>query len=271
MPVSLPLGIIFKPVGWLFNWLMKRLLLPTYRRSHALWARRHRLGAYWGSLGEHVEYSVDLARPTDSDPKASRIAFRSRGAKVDQLKLVFEASGGTIRYQEQISVHDLDERPVVWTLVNIPCQELIEASEQRIRFSIETFQIRRCEMQLENGELIQLFDSVTSTLSHNWLLSDEAVYRWNQWWNTNSIKWAKFSIQEYWRFGFGRPEVVICSPTSNQSYREPLWRSGARAIGWVMSRDWVVTVQFWAALWSGLFVLTDDDRLKWRWTTDLPE
>lgn len=269
MDLPSPLSLITKPIAWLCeklsDWLLKRMVLPTYRLSHERWARHHRLGAHWEPLGEHIEFSVDLERPTDSAPKASRIAFRGKTTEVTKLKIVFEAWGGSVRYPENITVYDIDERPIIWTLANIPCQDIVVLDDGRVQFSIEQFQLRRCELLLKGGTHIKLPDSMIATLGHNWFLSDEWVFRWGLHWNVNSIKWAKISIQEYWRFGFGRPKVIVYSPFSNKSYREPFWRIGLRPIGWVMSLSWVVTAQFWLCLWSRQFILSAEDRLQWRW------
>lgn len=32
-----------------------------------------------------------------------------------------------------------------------------------------------------------------------------------------------------------------------------------------MSLGWLVTAQFWLGLWSRQFILSDQDRLQWRW------
>lgn len=63
----------------------------TYQLSHERWAVRHRLGASWHSLGNYLEYSLRFAQLTDKEPRCSRIAFRSKEERLQQVELVFEA------------------------------------------------------------------------------------------------------------------------------------------------------------------------------------
>jgi hypothetical protein len=80
-------------------------------------------------------------------------------------------------------------------------------------------------------------------------LNDCWVHRWNRWWNCNEIRYAKRNIGEYWRFRSGWP----------------LQR--ASLFGKIMGVHWLVTVQFWLAIWSGLYVMNDDGLLVSRLET----
>ncbi|GEM_PF-728855 len=265
MSIPMPFGLIAKALSWLWGYTTRFLFLKTYRRSHELWARRHHLGARWIPLGSYLEYSLQLAKPTDAGAKVSKVAFRSKKHNISNLEVFFEAVGGGIRYQEKICLSDIDERPIVCSMVNVPCQELITLSNNKIMFSIDSVQFRKCQVELEGGEMVSQFDSQVSYLTHSWLMHDEWKFRWGVWWNCNSIKWAKQRLQDYWRWGFGAPKLRVISPSTEFSRREPLWMSGLRGIGWLMGRPWLVTMQFWVAIWSGLFILNDEDELQWRW------
>lgn len=272
MSIPMPFSLIMKGLSWCWRYITKLLLRKAYLRSHESWVRRHRLGARWRPLGDYLEYSLQLAQPTDTKPRVSRVAFRGKRQDISYLEVFFEATGGGIRYQEKICLCDVDERTIVYSMWNIPCQELIEASEERIIFSIETVQFRKLKLELEGGGVISQCDSHVSFLMHNWLMRDEWKFRWGVWWNCNSIKWAKQRLQDYWRWGVGAPKLRVISPSIAFSRREPLWMSGVRGIGWLMGRPWLVTMQFWVAIWSGLFILNDKNELQWRWkkatTTD---
>lgn len=265
MPTSMPIGLIAKAIAWLWSQLTKLLLFNTYVRSQEIWARRNRLGARWQPLGNYLEYSLRLALLTDIEPRTSRVALRATSRKISSLEVYFEATGSGIRYQEKISLCDLNSRPIIWNLVNIPCQRLIDISESGAAFSIDSVQFLHCHVELDDGEVIPRHNSLMAHMTHSWLMNDEWAFRWGVWWNCNSIKWAKRRIEEYWRWGVGSPAFRIYS----SNHREPIWISGLRGIGWVMGRSWLVTLQFWMAIWSGLFILNDDDRLQWRWSQQI--
>jgi hypothetical protein len=265
MTLHVPIGAVSRVLGWLFNWLTKGLMLATYQWSHARWDNRHRLGARWSPLGDHAEYSVRLAQFTDPASQSSRIKFRARNAEVSKLNLVFEAFGCEGRYQQQISVEDLDQRSIIKVLSDVPRADLIEASDRGIFFSVDSYRLRNINVQLRDGQSISLPDSLTASLMHNWLLNDAWAFRWKQRWNCNAIRYAKQGIREFWRFRFGRPRVRIFSPDRTGTKRQPLSRSLMTGLGWVMGCNWLVTVQFWLAIWSHLYILTDKERLEWRW------
>ncbi|MBW6391002.1 hypothetical protein [Billgrantia antri] len=265
MSIPMPFSLVVKVACWVWGYVTRFLFLKTFRRSHEAWARRHHLGARWIPLGSYLEYSLQLAKPIDAGAKVSKLAFRSKKHNILNLEVFFEAVGGGIRYQEKICLSDIDERPIVCSMVNVPCQELITLSNNKIMFSIESVQFRKCQVELEGGEVVSQFDSQISYLTHSWLMHDEWKFRWGVWWNCNSIKWAKQRLQDYWRWGFLAPKFRVISPSTVLSRREPLWMSGVRAIGWLMGRPWLVTMQFWVAIWSGLFILNDEDELQWRW------
>lgn len=59
--------------------------------------------------------------------------------------------------------------------------------------------------------------------------------------------------------------MYVPAPSSEPRRSAPWLRALAKVIGWFMSFRWMVTAQFWLAIWSGLWVLAQDGRLKWRW------
>jgi 3-mercaptopyruvate sulfurtransferase SseA len=42
-------------------------------------------------------------------------------------------------------VYDTDEWPVIWTLTNILCKDIVVLDEGWVQFLIEQYQLRRCE------------------------------------------------------------------------------------------------------------------------------
>lgn len=93
MSLPVPFGAIVTVVKKCWSTLTQIMLIKTYLLSHERWAVRHRLGASWHSLGNYLEYSLRFAQLTDKEPRCSRIAFRSKEERLQQVELVFEAIG----------------------------------------------------------------------------------------------------------------------------------------------------------------------------------
>jgi hypothetical protein len=258
----------FSRVGqWLFDRLTKSLMLPTYAWSHERWETHHRLGSRWKALGHHAEYSVRLAILADPNPRVSRIAIRARNQGLRKLDLVFESTGGGIRYQDRISIDNVDRRPVVCNLLQAPCCDVIRTSGDDFYFSVESYRIINCRAELADGQTIDVPDCPEAHLTQTWLLQSTWKRRWGKTWNCDATGWAKRGISEYWRFGFAHPRVVVypASARPGRRSRRPIWRTMAMLAGKAMGCSWLVTCQFWLAIWSGLFVLDDNERLRWRW------
>ncbi|VWD54729.1 hypothetical protein BLA18110_07968 [Burkholderia lata] len=268
MPVHIPVGALSRFLGWAFDRLTQRIMRPTYEWSHEKWEQRERLGSWWYSLGDHVEYTIRVATLVDPESYSSQIAFRSPKAELDQLDLVFDAFGSGVRYQHQISISGLDGRPVVHTLTHVPRDDFLDHIKEGIFFSVESYKITNCRIRLHSGETINVEDSKTMHLDHDWILNGKWVTRWGRTFNCNAIDWAKRDIQLYWKFGFGRPKVIVFSADPSRCTRITAWRRLAIALGQVMGSHWLVTVQFWLAIWSGLYVLNEDERLQRRWRRD---
>lgn len=251
MTIPTPWGGIFKALVWSWNRVTKALFYNTYFEAHQRWAKRNRLGARWQKLGQHVEYSLYLPNPTDAEPRVPKVAFRSVNTAVAKFECVFEAEGAGVRYQDALSVYDLDRSPIVFNLKSIPSQDFL-SHHHDIRFSLEHYQFRRCSIFVDGSQLEE-FDSLTSYLTHNWLMNDTWSRRWGTFWNCNSITYAKREIEIYWKWVFGAHGGSFYTPL--------LWR---KALAWIMSRPWILTMQFWAAIWSRQFILDENDRLRRR-------
>jgi hypothetical protein len=84
-------GLIFKAGAWSWQRFTRALLYKTYSEAHLRWAKRNGFGARWVKLGKHVEYSLYLTKPTDAEPRVSKVAFRAVDAAVLRFDCVFEA------------------------------------------------------------------------------------------------------------------------------------------------------------------------------------
>lgn len=265
MDLPLPFNLIVKAASWVWQRVTKVLLYKTYVGSHRKWNSRHQLGSWWEPLGNHLEYSLRLAQPTDHKPQVSKLALRSTGQKLSNVSLYFEARGAGVRYQDKISVCDVDQTPMVWNLINVPVLNFVGGPREGIAFSVEEVELRQCVVRLSSGEALPPCNTMCSYLSQSWILSDEWVYQWGYWWNCNTIKFAKEEIAIYWCFCFGLLRNRVHSPYVIGPRRRAFMQVLIRGIGWVMALPPLVTAQFWLAIWSGLFVIDRDDILSFRW------
>lgn len=265
LDLPLPFNLIVKAASWIWQRVTRVLLYKTYVGSHRKWNSRHQLGSRWEPLGDYLEYSLRLAQPTDYKPQVSKLALRSTGQRLSNVDLYFEARGAGVRYQDKISVCDVDRTPMVWNLINVPVLYFVGGRRKEIAFSVEEVELRQCVVRLTSGEAMPPCNTMRSYLTQSWLLSDEWVYQWGHWWNCNAIKFAKGEIAIYWRLCFGLPRSRVYSPYATGPRRKPVLQLLLRSIGRIMALPPLVTAQFWLAIWSGVFVMDHDDRLSFRW------
>jgi len=255
MNVSMPWSLAGRLFKWIWGKITRLWLLKTYQKSHEYEASRHRLGARWEALGEYLEYSLRLSSPADHETVKSRVAFRAKEVLVDNVTLYFEASGHGIRYQQKIELVNLDQSVLIVYLDQIPEQELLEASERGIFFSITEIQFIQCVITISGGHQQQPFDSIRSYLTHNWLLNDKWVRRWEELWNCNAIEHAKTEMKHYWRWRLGEFKYFS------------LYIAGRESLPWhgilrknlckLLINHYIITIQFWIAIHSGRYILGD--------------
>lgn len=268
LAIPIPIGPIISAIRRLASIVTKCLFLPTYRRSHAIWVDHHRLGTHWTKCGEHLEYSLYLAHATDPEPKISKIAIRATGQDLHRVSMVFEAESDVARYQEPIVLHNVDPKAIVWTLTNIAYQNLSQVNEKAgIRFSLDEYRFRNVQVTLDDGTEDRAFDTMQTSLTHTWHWNSDWNYRWGRYWNLDAAKWAKQQMALYWRFGFGMPQAPEYGPsgTSASFNLTQLWVAATRPLSRVMATNMLLTLQFWLAIWSGMFILNNESELQWRW------
>ncbi|WP_211442454.1 hypothetical protein [Collimonas humicola] len=208
-----------------------------------------------------------MAQFTDPEPRISRIAFRALHEDIQELTLFFEAESASARFQERIEIRNVNKKPIVWIMTNVPHQDFLRSNEcTGLQFSWDTYRISVTRLKLKNGYEVDPFNALTCHLTHTWFLNSTWKWKWKRFWNLDAIQWAKTRLFEYWHFGFGMPAIRIFGPNGFEvTTVQRLLISATRPIAWVMSRNWVITFQFWIAIWSGLYVLNDESELQWRW------
>ncbi|WP_155639550.1 hypothetical protein [Burkholderia multivorans] len=253
MPLHISFGLVrwavdsaCKSAAWFRDKLARLFMLPTYRRSHAVWVKRSCLGANWKPLWAGVEYDISVPHPAYPEPRICRVAFRAPETPVRSAEMILEVRGAGIRYQEHIRLHDINSRPIVLSLRSVPELD-VELTGDNIFFSVDEYVFLSGTVVLSDGTERKYDTSLLHSLIQNWLFNDEWVTRWGRWWNCNEVMNAKRLIAEYWRFRFG------------------YGTTRSRVLGNTLGTSWAVSVQFWLAVSSRLFVLSDDGELILRW------
>jgi len=235
-------------LAWVGSKVAEKILLPLYCRSHVIWVNQNRLGAHWWPLGAHLEYSIYIGKLTDPEPRHTHIAVRAReGVKVVRASFVFEAASGLQRYQEPIVLHDLDCTPIKWTTKNVPHDELVHVSDRGTFFKWDTYRFTNVELTMLDGALIEERDSLTSRLTHTWLLNSEWIRVDDVFLNLDAIKRCREDIAIYWRFGFYRPTHYYPGPRKSGLSTFDLCTFLLRPLRAVLSSDLAVKLQFWLA------------------------
>lgn len=261
MTLPLPVGLMIRAIGWIKELLLKHLFLSTYVRSHGLWVKRHRLGTHWTECGDYFEYSLYLAQLTDPEPRESKIAIRAISEEIASLSLVLEARSASARFQERIELLNVNRKPLVCKLPNIPYQDVPEFHEQAgPLFSWDDYDISVTSLQLVNGNKMRPFKSMRASLSHTWFLNSRWERRWKCFWNLDAVKEAQLRIYQRWAF-----QVKYAYFGRELNLAQGLAVAAMRPFAWVMAQDWAIAAQFWIAIWSGLYVLNDKSELQWRW------
>lgn len=262
MALTPPTGLIVTVAKWLWAKLTQTLLINTYMHSHEQWVARNRLGARWNPIGDNLEYSIRFGQLTDNGEPLSRIAFRTITTPLLRIEMTIEAEGAGARYQEHLSLVNINTTPLVLTLVHMPLLDVF-LPKGNIVFSIDSYQITHCQIWYEDGSTLHIKNCHRYYLMHNWCLNDTWGRRWGRSWNCNAIYQAKRSIGDYWKWVFKIPALGIYPPFSTSHFW--FYTGQAKSLRWLMTRRWCLSVQFWIALWSRLFVLDSENILRWRW------
>lgn len=264
MSIPTPWGLIGKVIKWGWEKLTRFWLYNTYKKSHEDKQKLQRLGSYWESLDDHLEYSLRLSNPADHEKIKSKVAFRSLKTPIKEAVLFFEARGSGLRYQQKIELKNIDENVLVVTLEQIPQDDLIESSERGIFFTIDEIQFIDCQLTMIDGHKIPHFNSLTSHLTYNWLFNDKWQRRWGMLWNCNSIEYAKLEMSGYLRRRLGDYQHFFFTSDHNEGFS--LVGRMRKLLCKIIIHRSVLTILFWLAIHSGGYSLGDGKlvrRRKW--------
>jgi hypothetical protein len=159
-------------------------------------------------------------------------------------------------------------------MAQIPIEELLFVNDKHgIQFTWNQFHICVKQLKFEDGIEVLPYETLRSSLTHTGFLNSEWNKLWGVHWNLDAIKFARTELKIYWRHGFGHPRNIVYLPHEEWIKVKPkfipFWRVKVfltRPIAWTMSTDILLRIQFWVAIWSGLFLLSDEVGLQWRWT-----
>ncbi|UJR55061.1 hypothetical protein [Dickeya zeae] len=251
MSISISMvGGFLKFVKPLWNIITKLFLFRTYQLSHDLWLKDHLLGTHWYVLYENIEYSLYLSTSTDNFSGGSKIAFRAKGTDISAFRLIFEAEGCGIRFQQEISLKEINETPIVVHLTNIPIIHVISTNDGSIMFTIDKYSFKDCLVLNKENISPKPFNTHNYHLVNGWALNDEWTYRWDTWWNCNAIKLAKRNIKDYWFFRYGGLKYYDCIYDQNSKLPYRIIR---KILSKILTNSFSINIQFWLAMHSKIF------------------
>ena len=104
---------------------------------------------------------------------------------------------------------------------------------------------------------------MTSHLTYSWFLNSTWVRVGDRLLNTDLIQECKYRLATYWRFCLGSPylRVYVPGPVKQAMSVQRVVDVVTRPIASVMGSDSMVTVQFWSAIWSGLYDFDTEGKL----------
>nr|WP_157720831.1 hypothetical protein [Pseudomonas sp. Z003-0.4C(8344-21)] len=214
-----------------------------------------------------------IAQSTDPEQQQSKVAFRSTRRRIERFQAVFEAEGMGRKYQENVTIHGVDATPIVCALSSLPVCEPVGIVGLAMKYSLETVRFYSCVATLEGDRVEQISSPLRQSLTQTWAENSHWKERWGIWWSLDSIMLAQQELQIFWRwlgtyshFGLYSPSAPSSRPKVISRFIGWWWRPIAKAVGSLMGMRWLVVLQFWSAVWSGLFVIDSDDRLSWRWS-----
>ncbi|MFW1645696.1 hypothetical protein [Acinetobacter guillouiae] len=268
---------IFKNIFGFMKKIINIFLEKTYIKSHKIWISNNRLGKHWYNHESLFEYSVYFPSITDSSYRKAMIAIRALDDKnIDNLSINVEADSAIDRYvQPIINLKNITKKPILHSLSEIPPQELIHCDENfGVIFAWDKFSIDVIDLKFSNdSENIKNRKGITHHLSHTWLLNSSWTNCNGQCYNIDAIDECKRALYLWWRFGFATPEFKIFtqnpSPLSiTNKFKNIFFQPIINLIVWIATRDVILSLQFWLAVLSQLFILTENEELKWRWSNN---
>ncbi len=211
-------------------------------------------------MGDYLEYWLYLPTAVDFD-KDAFILFRAKYETINKLKLVFEATGSGLRSQQEISISNINKDPIRLKLNNIPYQDITSTSKN-IHFSVEYYYFYNIDLTMSDSRIIKINDSPKHSLSHSWILNKEYVCKWGKYWNCKSIKRAKEDIKIYWKHGFLSKRIGYYSSFLHISKKNILIVLPIILFKEFMAKNWMVSIQFWIAIWSGFYCFSEQGNIK---------
>ncbi|MCH4248510.1 MAG: hypothetical protein LKF82_11875 [Acinetobacter populi] len=266
---------LIKNLFGLIKSFLNLFLENTYKKSHQIWLSHNRLCDHWYKHESLFEYSVYFPSITDSNYRKARIAIRSlEGKDISSLSFNIEVDSVFNRYVEPIvNLKNITRKPIYINLSKIPPQDLIHCDKNAgIIFAWDSFNIDVIDLKFShNDEIIQDKKGITHHLSHTWLLNSSWVNCNGKCYNIDAIDECKRRIYMWWKFGFARPKVITFTQNPQpiniiNKFKNILLQPIINLIIWIATQDIILSLQFWIAISSQLFILTDNEELKWRWS-----
>ena len=267
--ISIGLLKFFKPVlraaKFALDGISKKYLLPLYERSDRLYQQRRALGAKWSPLTQYLEYSIETANIFDHlNGKKQRITLRKLKdvvTPIDSVTLLVTAHSKGFIEPERIVTGKVDEKPQLFTLHNIPIQEIF-VEREGIYTSYESMTVEVLEIISRHEPLpIHSASSPYFTPTHYSYLNEDYAEKWGYFWNLGLYTSAKEELHIAIRYFFGVDLIPVWGR------QRTLWDKIRLSICWMLTHRRVLNQIFWTALIFRVIKIDDNgeitSNLRW--------
>ncbi|KIE05286.1 hypothetical protein NF27_DT00600 [Candidatus Jidaibacter acanthamoeba] len=146
------------------------------------------------------------------------------------------------KFQQTLSLYNLDKTPFIFKLSNIPPKDLI-IKDNQVFTLYDKVTIRLHALYEKENSSINLAEYVKEynlNISHNNILNDNFVIRWQEYWNVNIIKEVKVELAEFYHYHLAAFPFILY-----KSLPDKIRRYCTHPLYLFLSNKYMLTLTFW--------------------------
>jgi hypothetical protein len=219
------------------GWMTRQLFQSAYQHSnHAFW-RQPSVSPRWQSLGDLVDFGVELLAVTEHGAKPVYLLTVRSGshALLRRVKLKVKVKKRGQLYQQTVTIKQLDYMPVRKALNKIPLRPKRLHSNKGVKLG--DVYIKLVEAIDADGEDLVMGRKLATIFGATCTTAATSHYelRWGQYWNVDQINLAKQQIKSLW--------YRRLVQSAGQLWRPLRLR---RLLYWLLSDPLSLSIAFWS-------------------------